>query len=143
MLKTLSHEVDFFSKLHHPNVKIVLGACLDPGNVMLVLEFLDKDSLRDFLRSRDAEAVLTFQKCVKFGVDVARGMRYLHGRCKIVQGDLQSRNLLLDSSYNVKICVCGLGRAGVAAAADPPVATASVAAQAVASAAVSASAVAR
>lgn len=109
-LKKFLEEVQIMTKLHHPNIVVCLGACVEPGKLMLILEYLEYGSLYDFLRSKHAEKVLNYSKVLKFATDIARGMRYLHHRVQIIQRDLKSRNLLVDDSYNVKICDFGLSR---------------------------------
>jgi len=93
------------SKLHHPNIVIFLGACLRSPNIALVLEFLERGSMHDFLKS---DYKIDFALLHKFAVDIARGMKYLHMRCSILQRDLKPRNLLIDQALNVKICDFGL-----------------------------------
>jgi len=41
--------------------------------------------------------------------DIALGMAYLHGR-KVLHCDLKSSNVLIDDSWNVKLCDFGLSR---------------------------------
>ncbi|GBG29980.1 Protein kinase, putative [Hondaea fermentalgiana] len=103
-------EVELMVGLHHPNIVRFIGACLTIGSSFLVLEYLEKGCLYDFLRTEECANYLTYPKMIKFATDTARGMRYLHSRVKIIQRDLKSRNLLLDYAYNVKICDFGLSR---------------------------------
>jgi len=57
-----------------------------------------------------------FKNCIsntssfRFAIDIARGMKYLHDRAKVVQRDLKSKNLLIDSTMTIKICDFGLSR---------------------------------
>lgn len=103
-------EVELMTGLHHPNIVCFIGAHLVPRNSFLVLEYLEKGSLYDFLRSTECAERVDYPKNLKFALDTARGMQYLHARCKIIQRDLKSRNLLVDDSLNVKICDFGLSR---------------------------------
>jgi serine/threonine protein kinase len=41
--------------------------------------------------------------------DVALGMSYLHGK-NVLHCDLKSSNVLIDESWNVKLCDFGLSR---------------------------------
>jgi len=104
-------EVEVMTKLHHPNIVMFLGACIEEDKLAIVLEYLDRGCLFDFLRDPESEKVLSYRTILKFAVDIARGMKYLHQRCGIIQRDLKSRNLLLDNSLNVKLCDFGLSRA--------------------------------
>jgi serine/threonine protein kinase len=53
---------------------------------------------------------IDFMESIRFAIDVARGMKYLHDRAKVVQRDLKSKNLLIDSTMAIKICDFGLSR---------------------------------
>ena len=57
-----------------------------------------------------SELEIDFMESIRFAIDVARGMKYLHDRAKVVQRDLKSKNLLIDSTMTVKICDFGLSR---------------------------------
>ena len=48
------------SKLHHPNIVRMLGACWDPPNICLVLEYHEKGGLNDLLRNKEER--LTWRK---------------------------------------------------------------------------------
>ncbi|GBG24021.1 Protein kinase, putative [Hondaea fermentalgiana] len=101
-------EAFMMSKLHHPNIVIFYGACLSKDNLALVLEFLERGSMHDFLKNESEK--VDFSMLHHFATDIARGMKYLHQRCSIIQRDLKPRNLLIDEAYNVKICDFGLSK---------------------------------
>lgn len=101
-------EAYMMSNLHHPNIVVFLGACLDMQNLALVLEFLERGSMHDFLKNENQKIDMAMLH--HFATDIARGMKYLHQRCSIIQRDLKPRNLLIDAAYNVKICDFGLSK---------------------------------
>jgi serine/threonine protein kinase len=109
-------EVQLMTTLHHPNIVVFMGACITQPNICLVMEYLPRGCMYDFLREKDVISECSlyyrswYQLVVKFATDVARGMQYLHRRCKIIQRDLKSQNLLIDEFYNVKVCDFGLSR---------------------------------
>lgn len=66
-------------------------------------------NLYDLLHAR-SKSPIQFSSLHRFACDVARGMKYLHRRAKIIQRDLKSRNILVDTNFNAKICDFGLSR---------------------------------
>eukprot|EP00937_MAST-01D_sp_MAST-1D-sp2_P003497 g3497.t1 len=106
---TFLREVRLMSSMHHPNIVVFLGACITAPNVCVLMEYLPRGSVHDYLRRPDTDR-LGLGTIVKFAIDVSRGMSYLHRRCKIIQRDLKSHNLLLDNYLNVKVCDFGLSR---------------------------------
>jgi serine/threonine protein kinase len=84
----------------------------------IVTEFMNKGSLRDVLNSAKPDRSMT----LKLAIDAATGMNYLHSYTPPIihryeqnkRGvvfinylrDLKSMNLLVDSSFKVKVIVC-------------------------------------
>lgn len=108
-------EIKMMSNLHHPNIVMFLGACISKVTKMcLVLEYCVYGSLHDFLHSRkqdgDVENMVTLHRVIRFGVDIARGVNYIHQKCNIIQRDLKARNILVDVHLNAKVADFGLSR---------------------------------
>ena len=109
-------EVKLMSSIHHPNIVLFLGACLTKPNVVLVMEYLSGGNVFDFINREENKNMVTSNPAenevlmMKFAVDCARGMKYLHHRARIIQKDLKTRNLLLDHVLTVKICDFGLSK---------------------------------
>lgn len=100
-------EVELMSRLQHPNLLCCIAASLKPPDVLLVTEFMQRGTLFDVLH-RD-KIRLTWALVRKIGLQVARGLAYLHSN-GILHRDLKSSNLLVDGSYNVKLGDFGLSR---------------------------------
>ena len=81
-----------FSELHHPNVVIFMGASLQKPKLFLLLEWCGKGDIQAFLQSK---AKISIYLSVRFALDAARGMKYLHRRCNIIQRDFKTSNLLV------------------------------------------------
>jgi len=89
----------------------MLGVFRDDKCTYLVMEYLSKGSLRDFLKQHNTKTLQLFNM-LKMALDVCSGMAYL-GEHNIIHRDLGSRNLLVattDEGYIVKIADLGLSR---------------------------------
>ncbi|KUF90612.1 serine/threonine-protein kinase drkD [Phytophthora nicotianae] len=108
ILEEFEAEVQIMSILRHPNICLLMGACLEPPTRCLVIEYLPRGSLWNVLRQ---DVVIDLGKQYGFARDTALGMNYLHSfQPPILHRDLKSPNLLVDSSYALKISDFGLAR---------------------------------
>ncbi|KAE8884065.1 hypothetical protein PF010_g3547 [Phytophthora fragariae] len=108
ILEEFEAEVQIMSILRHPNICLLMGACLEPPTRCLVIEYLPRGSLWNVLRQ---DVVIDMGKQYGFARDTALGMNYLHSfQPPILHRDLKSPNLLIDSSYALKISDFGLAR---------------------------------
>ncbi|CAI5741863.1 unnamed protein product [Hyaloperonospora brassicae] len=108
ILEEFEAEVQIMSILRHPNICLLMGACLEPPTRCLVIEYLPRGSLWNVIRQ---DVVIDVGKQYGFARDTALGMNYLHSfQPPILHRDLKSPNLLIDSSYALKISDFGLAR---------------------------------
>ncbi|TDH70666.1 uncharacterized protein CCR75_006421 [Bremia lactucae] len=108
ILEEFEAEVQIMSILRHPNICLLMGACLESPMRCLVIEYLPRGSLWNVLRQ---ENVIDMGKQYGFARDTALGMNYLHAfQPPILHRDLKSPNLLVDSAYALKISDFGLAR---------------------------------
>ncbi|ETM41878.1 TKL protein kinase [Phytophthora nicotianae] len=109
VVREFETEVKIMSFLHHPNICMLLGACLAPANRALVIELVEQGSLWAILRTRRRQ--LTDEMRARFVLDTARGMSYLHQfELPILHRDMKSPNLLVERDYSIKISDFGLSR---------------------------------
>ena len=102
-------EVSILSKMRHPNIVLMMGACTQPGKLAIVTEYLEGGSLFDVLHRR--RMVLTEEQRVRVCKDVAKAVNYLHHfEPQVIHRDLKSSNILLDEYGNAKICDFGTSR---------------------------------
>lgn len=78
---------------------------LDTGNC-IITEYLPQGCLRSYLQKFKHKS-LPLQQVIEFGLDIARGMAYIHSR-KIVHRDLKPENVLIDKDFNLKIADFGI-----------------------------------
>ncbi|GMH70241.1 hypothetical protein TL16_g05360 [Triparma laevis f. inornata] len=113
-MKKFLREVKLMSMIHHPNIVLFLGACITMPDICLVMEYLPRGSLFDYIHKKEEEGEPLKDKSdftmIKFAVDCAQGMKYLHHRVHLVQRDLKSHNLLINATMTLKICDFGLSK---------------------------------
>ncbi|XP_062221248.1 integrin-linked protein kinase 1-like [Phragmites australis] len=95
-------ELDVLQLIRHPNVVQFLGAVTQSSPMMIVMEFLRKGDLRTHLNKKGA---LAPSYAVKFALDIARGMSYLHEHKPqaIIHRDLEPSNILRDDTGHLKV----------------------------------------
>eukprot|EP00698_Gefionella_okellyi_P017676 TRINITY_DN5210_c0_g2_i1.p1 TRINITY_DN5210_c0_g2~~TRINITY_DN5210_c0_g2_i1.p1 ORF type:complete len:453 (+),score=92.53 TRINITY_DN5210_c0_g2_i1:134-1360(+) len=103
-------EVGIMSRLRHPNVVMLLGACTPPPAYCIVTEYVSRGNLADMLH--DTAVDITWQRMLRFAADAARGMAHLHA-LGILHRDLKNGNLLVDDQWGVKIADFGLSRSSL------------------------------
>ena len=112
IVERFQREIDFLSRLRHPNIIQYLGSCPDPesGLPVLFMELMD-ESLTNFLE-RPASAnppPLPFHIQLNIAHDVAQALSHLHHH-KVLHRDLSSNNVLLIGSHRAKVTDFGMAR---------------------------------
>ena len=109
MMWLFEREIKFMQTVRHPNILLFLGAGrTTDGSPFIISEFVSRGSLRDLLD--DNSQVLSTERKIKFCLDVAHGMKFLHSLTPPrVHRDLKSNNLLISETDVVKIADFGLG----------------------------------
>lgn len=102
-------ELALLQQIRHPNVVQFLGAVTQSTPMMIVTEYLPKGDLRACLKRKGALKSLL---AVKFALDIARGMNYLHERKPdaIIHRDLEPSNILRDDSGHLKVADFGVSK---------------------------------
>ncbi|XP_072993674.1 U-box domain-containing protein 33-like isoform X1 [Typha latifolia] len=103
-----NQEVEILSKVRHPNLVTLIGACTEIG--ALVYEFFPNGSLEDRLTCKHQTQPLTWKERIRIAAEVCSALIFLHSskpQC-IVHGDLKPANILLDAN-----CVSKLGDFGI------------------------------
>ncbi|TKW16739.1 hypothetical protein SEVIR_5G319200v4 [Setaria viridis] len=104
--KQFNTEVSTLSRLHHPNVIKLVGACSSPPVFCVITEFLSGGSLRAFLHKQDHKA-LPLDKIISISLDIAHGMAYIHSQ-GVVHRDVKPENIIFDEEFCAKIVDFGI-----------------------------------
>ncbi|CAM0946106.1 unnamed protein product [Alopecurus aequalis] len=103
-------EVEILSKLHHPNLVLLIGFC--PEISCLVYEYLENGSLEyQLLDNKRCQPLHWFLR-FRIIFEVSCGLAFLHGRKPepIVHRDLKPSNIILDKNYVSKIGDAGFAK---------------------------------
>ncbi|KAJ4729067.1 putative Protein kinase [Melia azedarach] len=108
-VKAFRDELALLQKIRHPNVVQFLGAVTQSSPMIIVTEYLPKGDLRAYLKQKGA---LKPSLAVKFALDIARGMNYLHEHRPeaIIHRDLEPSNILRDDSGHLKVADFGVSK---------------------------------
>ncbi|GAA0139821.1 hypothetical protein LIER_01292 [Lithospermum erythrorhizon] len=103
-------EVNILSKLRHPNLVTLIGAC--PESWSLVYEYLPNGSLEDRLNCKDNTQPLSWQTRIRIAAELCSVLIFLHSSRPqgIIHGDLKPANILLDANYQSKLSDFGICR---------------------------------
>ncbi|KAK3138705.1 hypothetical protein QOZ80_5AG0372400 [Eleusine coracana subsp. coracana] len=108
--KQFRAEVSTLGTIHHVNLICLLGFCSDSGdqNKLLVYEYMPNGSLDRHL----FRAMLSWRVRYQIAVDVAKGLAYLHDKCRdcIIHCDIKPENILLDAGFVPKVADFGLAK---------------------------------
>ncbi|KAL3521394.1 hypothetical protein ACH5RR_019543 [Cinchona calisaya] len=106
--KQFQQELEILSKIRHPHLLILLGACPEHG--CLVYEFMKNGSLEErLLRKNNSPPLPWFERC-RIAWEVASAIVFLHNSKPkaIIHRDLKPANILLDDNFVSKIGDVGL-----------------------------------
>ncbi|XP_063944986.1 U-box domain-containing protein 35 isoform X2 [Daucus carota subsp. sativus] len=106
--KEFLQEVEILSKVRHPHLLILLGACIDHG--CLVYEYMENGSLDDRLFRKDSTPSIPWFERYRIAWEVASALVFLHNAKpkQVIHRDLKPANILLDHNLVSKIGDLGL-----------------------------------
>lgn len=105
--KEFAQEVYIMRKVRHKHVVQFIGACTKPPSLCIVTEFMSGGSVYDYLHKH--RGTFKLPSLLKVGIDVSKGMNYLHQN-NIIHRDLKAANLLMDENEVVKVADFGVAR---------------------------------
>src|SRR5215470_10000579 len=109
-------EAQAIASLSHPNVLAIFDTGVHAGQLFIVTELLEGETLREHIGR------LPVRKAIDIGVQIARGLTAAHDK-GLVHRDLKPENIFLLTDGQVKILDFGLARQSNAAAAAATVMT--------------------
>jgi beta-lactam-binding protein with PASTA domain/tRNA A-37 threonylcarbamoyl transferase component Bud32 len=101
-------EAQAAANLSHPNIVAIYDWGQEDSTYFIVMEYVDGQSLRDLLRSRDR---LSPQESAQIGADIAGALGYAN-RAGVVHRDVKPGNVLITPSGIVKVTDFGIARSG-------------------------------
>uniref|UniRef100_A0A1I7Z721 Protein kinase domain-containing protein n=1 Tax=Steinernema glaseri TaxID=37863 RepID=A0A1I7Z721_9BILA len=87
----------------HANINPVLACCNQPPDLIVISQFMPYGSLYNVLHEQ-SELVIDHTQAMKFAVDVARGMNFLHSLDPLIHRYyLSSKHVVVDEELSAKI----------------------------------------
>jgi len=107
MLRRFEREALLLARVRHPNVVTIHQLGVHGDGRFMVMEYLPGPDLGRLLLDRGRG--LDLREVLGYGVQIASGLRHLHGLAEpIVHRDVKPLNLVLDAGGTVKICDLGI-----------------------------------
>ncbi|KAF5731047.1 U-box domain-containing protein 35-like [Tripterygium wilfordii] len=106
--KQFQQELEILSKIRHPHLLILLGACPDRG--CLIYEYMENGSLEDRLFRVNGTPSIPWFERYRIAWEVASALVFLHSSKPkpIIHRDLKPANILLDRNFVSRIGDVGL-----------------------------------
>ncbi|CAL9207123.1 unnamed protein product [Musa hybrid cultivar] len=106
--RQFNQELEVLSRVCHPHVLLLLGACPDKG--CIVYEYMENGSLEDRLQCKNDTLPLPWFHRFRIAWEVASALIFLHNSRPepIIHRDLKPANILLDNNFVSKIGDAGL-----------------------------------
>lgn len=88
----------------HPNILPVIGCCNSPPNLIVISQYLPLGSLYNVLHEGSGGIVVDTAQALRFAIDIARGMAYLHSLERTIpEYFLNSRHVIIEEDLTARI----------------------------------------
>ncbi|KAF8673782.1 hypothetical protein HU200_048537 [Digitaria exilis] len=110
--KQFRAEVVTLGMIHHINLVRLRGFCSEGSKRVLVYDYMPNGSLDAYLFKNGGSKVLSWGQRFGIAVGVARGLAYLHEKCRecIIHCDIKPENILLDEELGAKLADFGMAK---------------------------------
>ena len=104
-LKAFTSEIWALTELRHRNIVKFYGYCSYARHSFLVYKLMQKGSLRNILSNKEEAIGLDWSRRLNIVKGVTEAFSYMHHDClpPIIQRDISSNNVLLDSKYEARV----------------------------------------
>ncbi|XP_062610157.1 atrial natriuretic peptide receptor 1-like isoform X1 [Saccostrea cucullata] len=106
MPKQILQELNRLMELKHQNCCAFVGACIDPGRILLLWEYCVKGSLQDVIWNQNIKLDRMFMFALS--QDIAKGLDFIHKSSIHFHGNLKSSNCVVDSRWTCKLADFGV-----------------------------------
>jgi serine/threonine protein kinase len=108
LISSLCFQLEILSRIHHPNLLLLLGACPDHG--CLVYEYMENGNLEDRLLQKNSNDPIPWFDRFRIAWEIASALSFLHSSKPqpIIHRDLKPANILLGHNLVSKIGDVGL-----------------------------------
>ncbi|MCR2802879.1 serine/threonine protein kinase [Paenibacillus soyae] len=104
-----SEEAVTLMGLNHPNLPLITDYFASNGTEILIMDYVEGDSLAGILRK--SYAGFTFEELRQVGLQLCSALQYLHGQpSAIIHRDLKPSNVMIDRDGHVKLIDFGISR---------------------------------
>ncbi|KAG2764210.1 hypothetical protein PC116_g7047 [Phytophthora cactorum] len=110
-VQVFAEEIELTASMLHPHIVKFIGVAWNSlSNLSMVLEYVPRGNLRDYLH-KNSDLLSWARDRIYVAVAVAEALEYLHSRSPaIIQRDLKSNNILLTESLEPKLIDFGVSR---------------------------------
>ena len=112
-----SNDMNFVSKfrveaqasaaLSHPNIVNVYDVCEDDGKYFIVMELVERITLKDFIRQKGR---LDMNTAIDFSIQIASGLAAAHEN-HVIHRDIKPQNIIVGSNGALKVTDFGIAKA--------------------------------